>query len=144
MVHCPFCSGETKVVDKRDGEGSTRRRRECEACGKRFTTYERPEISLMVIKKDGRREAYNREKLRSGIMKACEKRPVSLEVIEQAVDRVEKAIRDTDEVTSREIGERVMNELKNIDKIAYIRFASVYREFDDLTAFEREVRLLKS
>lgn len=144
MVKCPFCAGETKVVDKRDGEDSTRRRRECEACGKRFTTYERPSLNLMVIKKDGRREPYNREKLKAGMLRACEKRPIPLEVIEQAVGSVEKAIRDTDEVTSSEIGERVMNELRNIDKIAYIRFASVYREFDDLTAFEREVRLLKS
>lgn len=144
MVKCPFCSGETKVVDKRDGEDSTRRRRECEVCGKRFTTYERTSINLAVIKKDGRREAYSREKLKAGIVKACEKRPVSLEAIEAAVDRIEKALRDTDEVTSSEVGERVMNELKAIDKVAYIRFASVYREFDDLTAFEREVRLLRS
>ncbi|MEK6888069.1 MAG: transcriptional regulator NrdR [Candidatus Aenigmatarchaeota archaeon] len=144
MVRCPFCSGETKVVDKRDGEDNTRRRRECEGCGKRFTTYERADISLMVVKKDGRRELYSREKIRSGIIRACEKRPVSLETIDQAVDRIEKAVRDTDEVSSKEIGERVMQELRNIDKIAYIRFASVYREFDDLTAFEREVRLLKT
>ncbi|MFA4820079.1 MAG: transcriptional regulator NrdR [Candidatus Aenigmatarchaeota archaeon] len=143
-MKCPFCSGETKVVDKRDGEDNTRRRRECEACGKRFTTYERADISLMVVKKDGHRELYSREKIRSGIIRACEKRPVSLETIDQAVDRIEKTIRDTDEVTSKEIGERVMTELRNIDKIAYIRFASVYREFDDLTAFEREVKLLKS
>jgi len=144
LVRCPFCSGETKVVDKRDGEDNTRRRRECEACGKRFTTYERADISLMVVKKDGRREPYIREKIRSGLIKACEKRHVSLETIDQAVDRIEKAVRDTDEVSSKEIGERVMTELRNIDKIAYIRFASVYREFDDLTAFEREVRLLKT
>ncbi len=144
MVKCPFCSGETKVVDKRDSEDSTRRRRECEACGKRFTTYERTSINLVVVKKDGRREPYSRQKLTAGILKACEKRPVSLETIETAVDRIEKALRDTDEVTSSEIGERVMNELKGIDKVAYIRFASVYREFDDPVAFEREVRLLKS
>ena len=143
MVKCPFCSGETKVVDKRDSEENTRRRGECEACGKRFTTYERPSVNLAIVKKDGRREAYNRDKIRSGIIKACEKRPVSLESIEASVDLIEKAIRDTDEVTSSEIGERVMGELRNLDKIAYIRFASVYREFDDLNAFEREVRLLK-
>lgn len=144
MVKCPFCSGETKVVDKRDGEDSTRRRRECISCAKRFTTYERTSVNLAVVKKDGRREAYSRDKLKAGILRACEKRPISLETIDVAVDRIEKAVRDTDEVTSTEIGERVMNELRGIDKIAYIRFASVYREFDDPTAFEREVRLLRS
>ncbi|MBI4174603.1 MAG: transcriptional repressor NrdR [Candidatus Aenigmarchaeota archaeon] len=143
-MKCPYCSGETKVIDKRDGEGSTRRRRACEACGKRFTTYERPNLSLVVVKKDGRREQYSRDKLKAGILRACEKRPISIEAIDAAVDRIEKAIRDTDEVTSTEIGERVMAELKAIDKIAYIRFASVYREFDDPVAFEREVRLLRS
>ena len=144
VVKCPYCAGETKVVDKRDGEDSTRRRRECEACGKRFTTYERPNLNLNVVKKDGRREAYSRDKLKAGILRACEKRPISIEIIDTAVDRIEKAIRDTDEVASNEVGERVMTELKAMDKIAYIRFASVYREFDDPTAFEREVRLLRS
>ena len=144
MVKCPFCSGDTKVVDKRDAEDSTRRRRECISCGKRFTTYERPNLSLVVVKKDGRREAYSREKLKAGLLRACEKRPISIETVDSAVDRIEKAIRDTDEVSSNEIGERVMAELKAMDKVAYIRFASVYREFDDLMAFEREVRLLRS
>ena len=144
MVKCPFCSGETKVLDKRDGEDSTRRRRECETCNRRFTTYERPNISLMVVKKDGRREQYNRNKIKAGVLRACEKRPVSLETIEQSIDRIEKALLDTDEVTSSEVGERVMAELKALDKVAYIRFASVYRDFNDVTAFEREVRLLKS
>lgn len=142
MVKCPFCSGETKVVDKRDGEDSTRRRRECTSCEKRFTTYERPEINIMIVKKDGRREPYSREKIMAGIIKACEKRPVSLDAIERAVDKIEKTIRETDEITSREIGELIMRELRKIDKVAYIRFASVYREFDDLNAFEREVKLL--
>ena len=144
MVKCPYCTGETKVVDKRDGEDNTRRRRECISCEKRFTTYERPSVNLTVVKKDGRRVPYNRDKLKAGILRACEKRPISIETIDAAVDRIEKAVRDTDEVTSSEIGERVMNELRSIDKVAYIRFASVYREFDDLTAFEREVRLLRS
>ena len=144
MVKCPFCSGETKVLDKRDGEDSTRRRRECETCNRRFTTYERPNISLMVVKKDGRREQYNRNKIKAGVLRACEKRPVSLETIEQSIDRIEKALLDTDEVTSSEVGERVMTELRALDKVAYIRFASVYRDFNDVTAFEREVRLLKS
>ena len=144
MVRCPFCSGETKVLDKRDAEDSTRRRRECESCKRRFTTYERPNISLSVVKKDGRREPYNRNKIKAGMLRACEKRPVSLDIIEQAINRIEKALLDTDEVTSSEVGERVMAELKGLDKIAYIRFASVYRDFNDVTAFEREVRLLKS
>ncbi|MBS3050956.1 MAG: transcriptional regulator NrdR [Candidatus Aenigmarchaeota archaeon] len=143
-MHCPYCAGETKVVDKRDAEDSTRRRRECISCEKRFTTYERPNLNLTVVKKDGRRVPYNRDKLKAGILRACEKRPISIETIDAAVDRIEKAVRDTDEVTSMEIGERVMAELKAIDKIAYIRFASVYREFDDPVAFEREVRLLRS
>ena len=143
-MHCPYCSGETKVVDKRDGEDSTRRRRECISCEKRFTTYERPNLNLNVVKKDGRREAYSRDKLKAGILRACEKRPISIDTIDAAVDRIEKAVWDTDEVTSTEIGERVMAELKTMDKIAYIRFASVYREFDDPVAFEREVRLLRS
>src|SRR3989338_9629336 len=116
MVKCPFCSGETKVLDKRDGEDSTRRRRECEGCGRRFTTYERPNISLAVVKKDGRREPYNRNKIKAGMLRACEKRPVSLDTIEQSIDRIEKALLDTDEVTSSEVGERVMAELKAMDK----------------------------
>lgn len=142
-MKCPFCSGETKVVDKRDGEDSTRRRRECESCEKRFTTYERPEINLMILKKNGTREPYKRDKIKAGMVKACEKRPVSPEVIDQAMDRIEKSIRYTDEITSSEIGERVMQELKGIDKIAYIRFASVYREFDDIESFEKEVKSLR-
>ena len=97
----------------------------------------------MVVKKDGRREPYIREKIRSGLIKACEKRHVSLETIDQAVDRIEKAVRDTDEVSSKEIGERVMTELRNIDKIAYIRFASVYREFEDIERFEEELDKLQ-
>jgi transcriptional repressor NrdR len=129
-------------VDKRDGEDSTRRRRECESCAKRFTTYERAEINLLIVKKDGSREPYNREKIKSGMLKACEKRPVSMETIDQALNKIENRIRDNSETSSREIGEMVMNELKAIDKIAYIRFASVYREFDDLASFERELKLL--
>ena len=132
------------MLDKRDGEDSTRRRRECEGCKRRFTTYERPNVSLMVVKKDGRREPYHREKIKAGMLRACEKRSVSMDTIDAAIDRIEKALLDTDEVTSNEVGERVMAELKAIDKIAYIRFASVYRDFNDVTAFEREVRLLKS
>ena len=142
-LKCPFCAGETKVVDKRDGEDSTRRRRECEKCEKRFTTYERAEINLLIVKKDGSREPYSREKIKSGMLKACEKRPVSMETIDRALNRIENTLRDNSETSSREIGEMVMNELKSIDKIAYIRFASVYREFDDLASFERELKLLR-
>jgi transcriptional repressor NrdR len=143
LLRCPFCSGETRVVDKRDGEDNTRRRRECEACSKRFTTYERPEIIIMVVKKDGRREPYNRDKVRSGMLKACEKRSVSMDAIDGALDRMEKSIRDTDEITSKAVGEMVMKELRKIDKVAYIRFASVYREFDDIESFEKELKLLR-
>ena len=92
MVKCPYCSGETKVVDKRDGEDSTRRRRECISCEKRFTTYERPNVNLTVVKKDGRRVPYNRDKLKAGILRACEKRPISIETIDATVDRIEKSI----------------------------------------------------
>lgn len=141
-MKCPFCSSETKVMDTRDGEAFTRRRRECESCSKRFTTYEKAEISLMVVKKDGRREPFSREKLMMGILKACEKRPVSREMIEGMISRVEGQLRESDEAESSKIGELVMQELKSLDKIAYIRFASVYRSFDDLKEFEREVKML--
>lgn len=145
MVKCPFCQAETKVTDTRESEDSVRRRRECgnEKCGKRFTTYERPEITVMVIKKDGRREPYSREKLMKGIMIACGKRPIPREAIESAVDRIENALREENEVTSKDIGELVMRTLKKIDHIAYIRFASVYREFDDIRTLEKEIKLLR-
>ncbi|MDI6720797.1 MAG: transcriptional regulator NrdR [Candidatus Aenigmarchaeota archaeon] len=142
-MKCPFCSEETKVVDTRDNEASTRRRRECEKCGKRFTTYEKAEISLMVMKKDGRREPYSREKLLIGILKACEKRPVTKEMIEEMVSKIENEIRESDEAESKKIGELVMKHLRLLDKIAYIRFASVYRAFEDPREFEQEVKMLK-
>ena len=143
-MRCPFCSGETSVIDKRDGEDSTRRRRECDKCSKRFTTYERPEIVVMVVKKDGRREAYSREKIRAGMVRACEKRPVSIELIDQSLSKMENTMREKDEVTSKQLGELVMKELRKLDKVAYIRFASVYRELDDITEFTKEVKLLKA
>ena len=143
-MKCPFCSGETSVIDKRDGEDSTRRRRECDKCSKRFTTYERPEITVMVVKKDGRREEYNREKVKAGMLRACEKRPVSAESIDQSLSKIENTLREKDEVTSKQVGELVMRELKKLDKVAYIRFASVYREFDDIKSFEKEVKLLRT
>lgn len=144
-MKCAFCSHkETKVTDKRDGEETTRRRRECLSCGKRFTTYERPDVNVIVVKKDYRRERFDRQKLLSGILKACEKRHVSQETIEKTVNDIEGELRSYGtEASSQAIGELVMEKLKGIDKVAYIRFASVYRAFSDISAFEEEVRLLK-
>jgi transcriptional repressor NrdR len=145
-MRCPYCSGEeTKVVDKRDVEGITRRRRECLKCKKRFTTYEKAQLNLIAIKKDGRREEFNRDKLKLGMLKACEKRPVSEEDIDKAVDDIEsKLMRMGGEVETRKIGELVMKRLLKLDKIAYVRFASVYRSFDDVKAFEKEVKMIKN
>lgn len=148
-MKCPYClNDDTKVIDKRETEdlAVTRRRRECLKCGKRFTTYERVEIvDFEVVKKDGKREQFSREKLKSGIARACEKRPVSHEAIDLMVDRIEAELRKKDktEVSSKEIGEIVMKKLKQIDKVAYIRFASVYREFDDIDSFKKEISSLK-
>lgn len=147
-MKCPFCSHkETKVLDKRETEELevTRRRRECLKCSKRFTTYERIEtIDLFIIKKDGSRENYDREKLKRGFLKACEKRPISMEEIEKTVDSVEAELKDKKkkEITSNEVGELVMKKLKKLDKVAYIRFASVYREFQDLSTFKEELSKL--
>ncbi len=147
---CPFCnSGKTRVIDKREiSSGSvTRRRRECIECGKRFSTYERIEaLDIYVIKKDGRREPYERAKLRAGISKACEKRPISQETINEIIDKIENELRQMKsiEVRSQIIGEKVMKELRRLDKVAYIRFASVYREFADITDFQKELRELIS
>ena len=147
-MKCPFCGHpEDKVVDSRtttDGS-AIRRRRECLACEKRFTTYEHVEEQpLMVIKKDGRREPFDRSKLVTGLVKACEKRPVSMEQIEQLVDELERDLsrRFEREVPSTEIGERVMRRLHDIDPVAYVRFASVYREFKDAEQFMRELNEL--
>src|SRR3989344_9642646 len=147
-MKCPYCfHDETKVVDKRETEDldTTRRRRECLKCEKRFTTYERVEsLDLIIIKKDGRRETFDREKLKRGIIKACEKRPVSYEQIETFVDKLEAELRKmkTKEVPSKIIGEKVASGLKKLDKIAYIRFASVYRSFADVTDFQKELKEL--
>ena len=146
-MDCPYCqNNETKVTDSRDtGALSIRRRRECLKCGKRFTTYEHIELQpLYVIKKDGRRENFDRNKIRSGITKALEKRPVNHEQIEQIIDTIEEKIRKlgTEEIETTQIGEFVMDELKNVDHVAYIRFASVYRSFADLSSFEKEVKNL--
>ncbi len=142
---CPFCGNtRTRVVDKREiSKGSvTRRRRECLECGKRFTTYERMEpLELYIIKKDGRREPYDRQKLRTGMLKACEKRPISPETINKITDKIEDELRrlKSVEVAGTIVGEKVMRELKELDKVAYIRFASVYREFADITDFQEEL-----
>lgn len=140
---CPYCGNdETKVTDKRDSKDETRRRRECLKCGKRFTTYEKiQEVEIFVIKKDGRREAFSREKLKSGIIKACEKRPVSTDEIEKSVNFIEEKLKQRgNEVSSRIIGELVMKQLKKLDKIAYVRFASVYHDFQDLNEFKKEIK----
>ncbi len=144
-MRCVFCGNDTKVIDKRDSEDTIRRRRECISCDKRFTTYERPEINLAVLKKDGRREQFSRDKVLAGVLKACEKRPISRDEIEKLVDSIESEMRNCgDEVESRKIGDIVMRKLRSLDKVAYIRFASVYRSFDDIVSFEKELRQLKN
>lgn len=147
---CPYCQNRiTKVLDKRDSDFSkntTRRRRECIKCNKRFTTYERVEgLELMVVKKDGRREIFDRNKLLRGIQKACEKRPISGDEINSMANAIELELRNQDstEIKSTVIGNIVMNKLKAIDPVAYIRFASVYREFADVQSFENELKQLK-
>ncbi len=147
-MKCPFCGHqEDRVLDSRPLEAASiiRRRRECQACHKRFTTYERlEEVPLMVIKSDDRREPFNREKLREGILRACEKRPIGPDVIERIVAEIEYELQDyVMQVPSRVIGEKVMKKLKDLDPVAYIRFASVYRAFDDLDAFHSELEKIK-
>lgn len=149
-MKCPFCGTlEDKVVDSRlskEGE-AIRRRRECLSCKQRFTTYERvEEMLLMVIKKDGRREPLDRQKILQGIKKACEKRPISVITLEEVVNKIEKKLqeRGETEISSSIIGEEVMNRLMDLDKIAYVRFASVYKEFKDTSQFEEELRAILS
>ncbi|MBN1367571.1 MAG: transcriptional repressor NrdR [Dehalococcoidales bacterium] len=140
---CPYCSyQDSKVVDSRDIDNGIRRRRQCLSCNARFTTYERVQpAGFLIIKKDKRREEFNREKLLSGVRKACEKRPLPTGTIEKIVDDIENTILQAGkaEIPSTTIGEMVMDKLKNIDYIAYIRFASVYREFTDITALKHAV-----
>jgi transcriptional repressor NrdR len=149
-MKCPFCGNiEDKVVDSRiSSEGdSIRRRRECLKCQRRFTTYEYVEKStLMIIKKDGRREPFDRNKILSGLLRACEKRPVSMEKIEEVVDSIERALQRTydKEVVSSDIGEFVMKHLHELDEVAYVRFASVYRQFKDINQFLGELKDLLS
>ncbi len=145
-MKCPYCDYfESKVVDSRptDEGQAIRRRRECISCGKRFTTYEKiEEIPIIVVKKDGNRQAFDRNKLLNGIIKSCEKRPVSINEIEKIVDDIEKILSNSleKEVTSVEIGELVMNELKDVDEVSYVRFASVYRQFKDVNSFMEELK----
>ncbi len=149
-MKCPFCESEdTKVIDSRPTEEghAIRRRRECEACGKRFTTYEKVEESIiMVIKKDGRREAFDRNKILNGIVKACEKRPVPMVEIERMVNEIERAVNNkmVNEIESTVVGELIMDQLKDVDQVAYVRFASVYRQFTDANTFIKEVEKLLS
>lgn len=145
-MKCPFCGHqEDKVVDSRASSDGVaiRRRRECLACSKRFTTYEHVEEQrLMVVKKDGRREPFDRKKLLGGLVKACEKRPISMDQLEQLTDEIEQDLSRSfeREVPSRQIGERVMRRLHDMDPVAYVRFASVYREFKDAEQFMRELK----
>ncbi len=147
-MKCPYCeSQETEVVETRESEdlAVTRRRRECNQCKKRFTTYERVEnIPLLVIKKDARREPFLREKLRSGILRACEKRPVGIDLIEDIIDEIERELRgkESTEISSKTIGNMALRKLKKVDKVAYLRFASVYLDFDDLSDFEEMIEKL--
>ncbi|MCH7640714.1 transcriptional repressor NrdR [Patescibacteria group bacterium] len=145
-MRCPFCAGETtQVLESRVVEegGAIRRRRECGKCHKRFTTYEKVKGSVLwVVKKDGRREPFDKDKLKRGILRAIEKRPVSLDLVDDVVDRVEREMlrHDKEEVGSRAIGTAVLKRLKKIDKVAWLRFASVYLEFDDLKDFEKTIK----
>lgn len=142
-MKCPYCGAtESRVVDTREVGDGIRRRRECQNCGQRYTTYEQvAKVNLLVIKRDGRREAFDRQKLFEGIWKACAKRPISTEAIEQMVSDIEGALFGLGqaEVPSREVGEMVMERLRHLDGVAYVRFASVYRSFADLETLKREV-----
>jgi len=145
-MKCPFCEKtNTRVIDSRPGkiDFEVRRRRECQECNSRFTTYERIEQApVMIIKKDGRREAFNREKVLTGIKKACEKRAISINLIEETVDGIERELRETNkrEIPAKVVGEKIIKALKQIDDVAYVRFASVYREFKDVADFIQELK----
>ncbi|QDH22585.1 transcriptional regulator NrdR [Saccharibacillus brassicae] len=149
-MKCPYCDySGTRVLDSRPANEnkSIRRRRECESCGRRFTTFEMvEETPLIVIKKDGSREEFSRDKILRGLIRACEKRPVSVEQLETIVSRVERSLRNTAvaEIESRHIGEQVMQELYPVDEVAYVRFASVYRQFKDINMFMKELKTLLS
>ena len=148
-MHCPFCqASDTRVVDSRlRGEGfQIRRRRECSECGARFNTHELPELKLPnVVNSDGVREAFDPEKLRSGMLRALQKRPVGTEEVEEAISRIMRALRalDSGEIESRKVGEHVMQELRVLDQVAFVRFASVYHRFEDVRAFREEIERLE-
>jgi len=145
-MKCPFCRKDTKVLESRESDDSLRRRRECNDCGKRFTTYERVETTnLLVVKRNGEREQFSREKLRNGLLHACQKRPISNPQIDRLLDDVEEDCKKSrsGEVTSTKIGELVMRKLKRLDKVAYIRFASVYLDFKDPDDFKLATQDLK-
>lgn len=147
-MKCPFCGKiNTRVVDSRPGkiEYEVRRRRECQGCSQRFTTYERVEqVPVMIVKKDNRREEFDREKILRGIQKACEKRAISVDQIEEMVASIERDLREGSdrEVSSKVVGEKIINALKDVDDVAYVRFASVYREFKDVADFIQELKRL--
>ena len=147
-MRCPFCDNqETKVIDSRPTEDghAIRRRRECERCSRRFTTYEKvEEVILMVVKKDGSREAFDRRKIMNGIIKPCEKRPVTVATMENMVDQIERGLNNMmeKEIESSFIGELIMDQLKDVDQVAYVRFASVYRQFTDVNTFVAEIEKL--
>lgn len=147
-MRCPYCENDgTKVIDSRHTEDghAIRRRRECERCGKRFTTYEKiEEMVMMVVKKDGSRQAFDRNKIMNGIVKACEKRPVSVAQMEHIVDEIERGLNNMmeKEIRSSFIGELIMDRLKKLDEVAYVRFASVYRQFTDIQTFMKEIEKL--
>ena len=147
-MKCPFCGDDnTRVIDSRpaDDNQAIRRRRQCDECGKRFTTYEKVEtIPLIVIKKDKNRETYDRQQIESGVVRSCHKRPVSAVAIENCIDNIENKIftLEVKEIESKQIGEIVMDELKDLDQVAYVRFASVYREFKDVNTFMSELKKL--
>ncbi|MGD0781404.1 MAG: transcriptional regulator NrdR [Candidatus Aminicenantales bacterium] len=147
-MRCPFCGHvESKVIDSRESKKgiSIRRRRECEACRRRFTTYEKvEEIPYMIVKKDGSRQMFDRQKLLKGLMKACEKRPIAISKVEEIVEEIEAKLQERPEKEMRasEVGQLVMDRLRDLDKVAYVRFASVYREFRDVMEFKHELETL--
>lgn len=145
-MRCHYCLSEnTKVVDKRDNDNSTRRRRECLKCKKRFTTYERVEsVDMIVVKKNGERERYDRDKIKRGLIRACEKRKITVDQIDETLDKIETELRklNSTEIPSSKVGNVVIKYLKRLDKVAYIRFASVYKDFKDVEEFQQELKTL--
>ncbi|MFO7872486.1 MAG: transcriptional regulator NrdR [Candidatus Undinarchaeales archaeon] len=145
-MKCPYCkTNDTRVLESREIQDSTRRRRECNSCEKRFTTYERVEkIDLTVVKKNGDEEPFSREKMRKGMLRALEKRPVTMEQVDKATDSIESNLRKlkSTKIKSEKIGKKVMKKLKKLDEVAYLRFASVYKEFDDAHSFKKELKNL--